>query len=132
MRVTSATIRQWVARGYLKPAGKRGRSSIFHAAAVIALSERTRERGRQPTQANPDRRQIFAIDQLRGTTSANINDLVTAPDAAFSAGVATSTIRSWVRRGLLKPASRGGRSHLFVRAHVIRLARRPSGSLATS
>jgi len=123
--VTAATIRQWVARGYLKPVGNDGRAHLFDAAEVRALQERTSSRARQPVQAPGSDRWIFAIDQRRGTTSANILDLVTSVEAAHSAGVAAATVRSWVRRGLLTPTGRRGRSHLFVRLDVIKLARRP-------
>lgn len=122
--VTAATIRQWVARGHLLPVGSKGRAHLFVAADVIAVQHATNARLRIPVQSTRSGRRIPVNDRRRGVTSANISELVTTSEAAQSAGVAEATVRSWVRRGLLTPAGRRGRSHLFVRLDVINLARR--------
>lgn len=124
--VTAATIRKWVTRGHLLPVGTKGRAHLFSSRDVIAVRKLTDSRVRVPTQSATSSRRIFAIDERRGLKHANINDLVTAREAADSAGVAETTIRSWVHRGLLKPAGRRGASNLFVRLDAIKLARRPA------
>jgi len=122
--VSAATIRQWVVRGYLTPVGRQGRSHLFTASDVIKVDRLTRSRVLDPVQSPESIRRIFGGDTRRGVSGANLQELVTAAEAARSAGVSETTIRSWVHRGLLRPAGRRGRSNLFVRRDVIKLARR--------
>ena len=123
--VSAATVRQWMARGHLTPIGRQGRAHLFTAADVMAVDKRTRARVRQPVQSSSrSDGWTLAVDERRGVSSANINDHVTAAEAAYSAGVSPATVRSWVHRGLLATVGRRGRADLFVRLDVIRLARR--------
>ena len=125
--VSPATIRKWVARGHLHPIAREGRSNVFPLGDVLQARDGAAARNRQPKSLHAlgDRAFRFPVpDRFRGVTSANLQDLVTAQEGAKSAGVAVSTVRSWVHRGLLVPAGRRGRFPLFIRVDVIRLARR--------
>ena len=125
--VSAATIRKWVACEHLHPIARDGRSNVFRLADVLRARDGAAARNRQPkslhTSGDWDFRSPLP-DRFRGVTSANLQDLVTTQEGAKSAGVAASTVRSWVHRGRLVPAGRKGRFPLFIRVDVIRLARR--------
>lgn len=125
--VSAATIRKWVSRGHLHPLTRRGRSNVFCVADVLRARDEALSRNRQPktlhTYGDWDFRGPLP-DSFRGVTSANLQDLVTTEEGARNAGVAAATVRSWAHRGHLAPAGRRGRSPLFIRADVIRVARR--------
>jgi len=126
VRVTPDTIRKWVARGHLSPVGRRGKTNLFDARDVMAADRATDQRNRQP-RVNGTRNPTAwrpGVDARRGVTAASLADLVDATEAARSAGVSTSTVRSWVSRGHLRVASNRGRTRLFIRQDVLRAARR--------
>jgi DNA-binding transcriptional MerR regulator len=125
--VSPATIRKWVTRGHLHPSAHDGRSNVFRLDDVLRARDGAAVRNRQPKSLHSSRDRDFRFhlpDRFRGVTSANLQDLVTAQEGAKNAGVAASTVRSWVHRGLLVPAGRRGRFPLFIRVDVIRVARR--------
>ena len=125
--VSAATIRKWVAREHLHPIARDGRSNVFRLADVLRARDAAAARNPQPKSLHTSGDWNFRStlpDRFRGVTSANLQDLVTAQKGAKSAGVAASTVRSWVHRGLLVPAGRKGRFPLLIRVDVIRLARR--------
>lgn len=123
--VSPSTLRQWVRRGHLKPAGWQGKQRTFTAEAVLAADRATDSRNKQPgTVGHRHRdRHYLAADGHRGVSSANLTELIDATEAARSAGVAPATIRAWVHRGHLHPRGQGGK-RLFLRQDVLRLARR--------
>lgn len=112
--VRPSTIRQWVGRGYLRPIGRKGRSSIFATRAVRGAQDRVQER---TPKAPPAR---------RGIASKDLDRLVTTAVAARVAGVSPSTIRMWVYRGLLTPVPSPSRSHTFIVQDVLRTTHRGS------
>lgn len=123
--VSFKIIRQWVRRGHLEPLGWLGKQRTFTARAVLAADRATDSRNKQPGAPGDRHRDLYylADDGRRGVTSANLTELIDAAEAARSAGVARSTIRSWVHRGHLQPQTQDGK-RLFVRKDVLRLARR--------
>lgn len=121
--VSPSTVRQWVVRGHLRSIGLRGRAKLYRSSEVIAVSKQTATRARQPVQSLAGR---FGhpVPGFRDE-AVHQDDLVDSNEAARSARVSPATIRAWVSRGHLKPAGRRGRSNLFVRLDVTKLARRP-------
>lgn len=112
-RVQPATIRQWVARGYLSPLSeRRGRRHLYATEAVRTVSVEVFNR------AN-----VAAIPR-GGLRSIDLDALVTGAEAAKAVGVSPSTIRMWVKRGHLAPTSGSPRRQLFKVVDVLRAARR--------
>lgn len=113
------TVRQWVARGYLTPAGKQGPSNIFRNEDIYAAVEAIRSRDKvlgassRPPAPTPRKAQESALDRLP-TFSPDVE--VTATEAAAMLGLAPATIRAWVRRGHLKPLPSSGPRQLLFRA----------------
>ncbi len=121
--VSTATIRQWVHRGYLNPLGTKGRSAVFSALDVLQAAIATGDRNQQPggpLRRDQERREPVAT-RVRGK---DLQRIVTAEAAAAVVGVSPSTIRSWKRRGHLHPAQRRGRTPLYRVADVLAAARR--------
>lgn len=112
--VLPLTIRQWVTRGYLRPIGRKGRSSLFDIGAVHRAQESVLARTRKPVEARG------------GIASKDLDRQVTTAVAARVVGVSSSTIRMWVHRGHLMPVPSPGRSHTFIIQDVLRAARRRS------
>lgn len=121
--VSTATIRQWVHRGYLSPTGVEGRSAVFSALDVLRVAIATGDRNQQP--GGPLRRD-HEVREPAGTwvSGKDLQRLVTAEAAATAVGVSPSTIRSWKRRGHLLPAEHRGRTPLYRVADVLVAARR--------
>lgn len=104
--VSPATIRQWVQRGKLEPAGTQGRSLVFDAtsiptastgrgtAKVIHIESQLSWKDRE----NPH---LFTVDEL----IPRISTLETA--------LSKSTIRTWAARGLIPVRGKRGRSNLY-------------------
>lgn len=121
--VTSATIRQWVRRGYLSPLRREGRSSVFAAREVHAAAMATGWRNVQP--GGPLRRDRYDVRPAgRLLTADAMNSVVTAEEAASLLSLSPSTIRSWRHRGLLKPIRLSRRTPLYLMADVVSTARR--------
>ena len=91
--VTRATVRRWVARGYISPVGKSGPSNLFNTRAVLAAHDDIQARRKATGQARP-------IDRIRPK---HYEAVVTVGDAARLIGVSPSTIRSWIHRDYLIP-----------------------------
>lgn len=121
--ISPATIRQWVHRGYLAPVGTEGRSAVFAARDVYRVALATGDRNLQPggpLRRDDDERRLN-INACRGR---DLQELVTAEEAAVAVGVSPATIRSWKHRGHLPPAQHRGRTPLYRLADVLTAARR--------
>lgn len=112
VRVRPATIRQWVARGYLSSAGWRGRAALYDRDDLLKVREITRSRtNTAPAQA------VLELPEKYDERP------ITVAEAAKLLGVAPSTVRSWITRGRLTRVGRSGRAHLMT----IRAAREAAG-----
>lgn len=124
--VVPSTIRQWVRRGHLRPAGHRGRAYIFGTQDVLDAAVAVDARNQQP--GGPGQREHQPWHHDRGVVVAGRrgrpSDLIDAAEAAATAAVAPSTIRAWVGRGHLSAAAHDGRRPLYLRQDVLRAARR--------
>lgn len=109
--VKESTIRQWVHRGYLKSSGTRGRARLYVRADLRRAKAQAQDKTRRP--APPAR---FRPELTRRPVS--------TIEAAQIAGVAPSTIRMWINRGLLEPLTAAGSKHMFDPFEVLRVARR--------
>ena len=106
--VKPATVRQWVARGYLTPEGKEGPSHVFARNEVMEawahISARRNRSGKPSSHSGPPSRpcglSTGALDRINRVTP---ESLVTISEAAVMLGLAPATIRSWIRRGRITP-----------------------------
>lgn len=116
--VGPATIRQWVRRGHLEPMGRLGNTHSFRVADVHAAAAERLPRTRSlHTNGGP-----LEVRRLtRGT--ADVDALVPARVAAEVAGVARSTVRSWIRRGHVQVHGRRDRESLVRLGDVLARAR---------
>lgn len=101
--VTQATVRRWVARGYISPVGKLGASNLFNTKAVLAafdaISARRRATGK-------DRRQQSyraGPRPFERIHPRHFEAVVDVREAARLIDVASATVRSWVHRSQLTP-----------------------------
>ena len=125
--VTTATVRQWVTRGYLTPIGRTGPSNIFATQAVLnAAADITRRRKHRGKPAGPaPRRTAPPGVRSRGTRVSTVELhrlarvypqlVLDTSGAAGLLGIKPATIRSWVRRGHLRPLPTSTRRHLEFR-----------------
>lgn len=113
-KVRPATIRQWVARGYLVAVGREGRSAVYATADVRRAQADVLARS-TPTPS---------IDTELPLRSADLESLVNDAEAAELVDVAPSTIRMWVHRGHLKPAPDAEGPRKFTVQAVLVAARR--------
>lgn len=111
LRVSPATVRQWVHRGYLTASGVRGRARLYRRDDL----ERAKATARRNTRRPPP---LFSVPR------ALTRRPVSTTEAAKIAGVSPSTIRMWVHRGILRPLATGGRAHRFEPMEVLGAARR--------
>lgn len=109
--VGKATIRQWAHRGYLTSSGVRGRARLYERGDLRRAKAQAQSKTRRPAPASVVRRELTRRP-------------VSTHEAAEIAGVAPSTIRMWVHRGLLGPLPAVGPGHTFDPIEVLRIARR--------
>lgn len=119
--VRPATIRQWVRRGHLKPMGRLGNT---HAFRVEDVREAARERSTQTRSLPAGHNGPLGSQLTRG--SRDIDSLLPIRVAAELAGVASSTVRSWIQRGHIRPQGRRGRESLVRLGDVLVRARAAS------
>lgn len=104
-RVQQATVRQWVARGYLTPIRREGPSNIFRTSEVLDAFDLIEPRRKAAGEA-PRSRSFFATTIAANRVEPKHYDrIVTIHDAAKLVGVNPATIRTWMRRGYLTPTS---------------------------
>lgn len=118
--VAPATVRQWVARGYLVPVGKRGSAHLFDPVDVRRVQRETAARRPRTT---GDALGTVRYSEPRQLRRQDLDALVTGPRAAELVGVAPSTVRMWVARGHLVPRTPGPRP-LFRLRDVLAVRRR--------
>ena len=107
-QVKPATVRKWVDRGYLVPDGRQGSSHVFARddvfAAAAAIGARRKEAGRPSFHAGaPTRKRGLTSHELDRLAKVRPDSLVTPTEAAAMLGLSPATIRSWIRRGHLRP-----------------------------
>jgi DNA-binding transcriptional MerR regulator len=103
LRVTPATVRRWVARGYIRPVGKLGPTNLFHPREVLAAHDEIQARRKATGQARREARyavEVRLIDRIRPK---HHDAVVAISEAAQLIDVSPSTIRSWIHRGHLTP-----------------------------
>ena len=101
--VTQATVRRWVARGYVSPVGKFGPSNLFNTRDVLAAHDDIRARRKATGQARRQSRhraELRPIDRIRPK---HYDAVVHIGEAARLIDVRPATIRSWIHRGHLIP-----------------------------
>ena len=101
--VTQATVRRWVARGYITPSGKLGPSNLFDTGSVLTAHEEVRARRRatsQPRREHSYGVELRSIDRIRPK---HYDAVVGVREAAQLIDVSPSTIRAWIHRGHLAP-----------------------------
>lgn len=116
--VRPATIRQWVRRGHLRPMGRLGNTHSFRVEDVRAAAA---ERLAQTRSFHTNRGPLQAHTLTRGTP--DVDALVPSRVAAEVAGVARSTVRSWISRGHLRVHGRRDRESLVRLGDVLTRAR---------
>jgi DNA-binding transcriptional MerR regulator len=103
--VTQATVRQWVARGYLKPTRQQRSSNVFDTDEVFDAFNLIAARRKATGQA-PRSEGYFAKGNLADRIPPKHYDaIITISEAARLVQVSPATIRSWMHRGYLTPAS---------------------------
>jgi len=99
--VTQATVRRWVARGYIGPVGKSGPSNLLNTRegldAVDGVEARRKATGRARRKYR-NRVELSPIDRIRPK---HYDAVLDVGDAARLIGVSPATIRSWIHRGHL-------------------------------
>ncbi len=127
LRVTQATVRQWVARRYLSPIRQERGSNVFDTETVLDAFDLIAAR-RQATGQAPRSEGLFARSNPADRIPPKHYDaIITISEAARLVQVSPGTIRSWIHRGHLSPASSSKPRRVRLRVeYVVKAARERS------
>jgi DNA-binding transcriptional MerR regulator len=101
--ISQSTVRRWVARGYISPAGKFGPSNLFNTRDVLAAHDDIQTRRKATGKPRRQHRygvELRRIDRIRPK---HYDAVISIREAARLIDVSPSTIRSWIHRGYLLP-----------------------------
>lgn len=101
--VTQATVRRWVARGYISPVGKFGPSNLFNTHDVLAAHDDIEGRRKASGQARRKHRYRVDLRPFDRIRPKHYDAVVDVGEAARLLDVSPATIRSWIHRGHLTP-----------------------------
>lgn len=101
--VTQATVRRWVARGYISPVGKLGASNLFSTKAVFAAFDGISGRRRATGKGRRQQSHLAGLRPFERVHPRHFEAVVDVREAARLINVAPATIRSWIHRGQLTP-----------------------------
>lgn len=101
--VTQATVRRWVARGYISPVGKFGPSNLFNTREVLAAHDDIEVRRKATGQARREYRYGVELRPTDRIPPKHNDAVVDVGEAARLIDVRPATIRSWIHRGHLTP-----------------------------
>ena len=105
LRVTRATVRQWVARGYLSPTRQEGPSNAFNTNEVFDAYDRIASRRKAAAQRLRSEGYFAESNAADHIRPKHYDAIITISEAARLVQVSPATIRSWMHRGYLTPAS---------------------------
>jgi len=123
LKVQPATVRQWAKRGYIRPVGTIGPANLFSRRQVAAARTEIEARQRASGRRAQDRFSATRLPVDR-VPAKFFDNAVTVGQAASLAGVAPSTIRSWIHRNHLKPLDVAGEHGTLLRLGVVVTAAR--------
>jgi DNA-binding transcriptional MerR regulator len=104
-RVTQATVRQWVARGYLSPTRQVRSSNVFDTEEVFEAFDLIAARRKATGQARRSEGYFAKGNRADRIPSKHYDAIITISEAARLVQVSPATIRSWMHRGYLTPAN---------------------------
>lgn len=115
-RVTQASVRQWVARGHLKPTRRERSSNVFDTDEVFAAVDLIVAKRKATGQVPPSQGSFARSNPADRIPTKHYDAIITVIEAARLVQVSPATIRSWMNRGHLTPA--GGSTPRAVRLRV--------------
>lgn len=105
LRVTQASVRQWVARGYLSPKRQERSSNVFASDDVFAAFELIAARRKATGHTPRSEGYVAGSSPADRIPPKHYDAIITTSEAARLVQVRPATIRSWIHRGHLTPAS---------------------------
>jgi DNA-binding transcriptional MerR regulator len=121
--MTQATVRRWVARGYIRPVGKHGPSNLFNTHEVLSAHDEIDARRKATGQARRKHRYRVELRPSDRIRPKHYDAVVGVSEAARLIDVSPATIRSWIhRRHLIPLASSKPRAIRLLLGDVISAA----------